>query len=225
MKILLVEDDKKIAKFIRHGFEKENYDVDVAYDGEEGLNLVLGEKYCLVILDVMLTKKDGLTVLREMRERKIHTPVIILSGNNTVDNIVAGLDAGADEYMTKPFAFVELLTRVMALQRRAKYERGAKIFFADLCLDPVKYKVWRNEKQIDLSRKEYELLELFVRHPKQFFSRNTISAAIWGGTLNKFSNVINVYIKKIRDKIEKGYDKKLLHTVRGVGYILMAEEN
>ena len=223
MKILVVEGDKKIAKFIKHGLEEEKYEVDVVHDGETGFLRVLDGAYSLVILDVVLAKKDGLTLVRELRERNTLVPVLMLTVKDTVDDIVAGLDAGADDYLKKPFALAELLARVKALQRRAEHERGAKIYFADLCLDPVLHKAWRNETQIELTAKEYELLEFFVRHPNKVVTRNMIADAVWEGGFDKFTNIIDVYINYLRKKIGRVKDKKLICTVRGIGYILKEE--
>ena len=223
MKILVVEDDKKIAKFIKRGLEEEKYEVDVVHDGEAGFQRVLDGAYGLVILDVVLPKKDGLALVRDLREKKIAIPVMMLTVKDSVEDVIAGLDAGADDYLKKPFAFDELLARVKALQRRSEHERGARIHFADLCLDPVTHKAWRNETLIDLTAKEYELLEFFARHPNQVVTRNMIADAVWGGGFDKFTNIIDVYVNYLRKKIDRGKDKKLIHTARGVGYILKEE--
>ncbi|MRR59410.1 MAG: response regulator transcription factor [Deltaproteobacteria bacterium] len=220
MKILVVEDDKKIAKFIQRGLEEEKYEVDVVHDGEAGYQRILDGAYGLVILDVVLAKKDGLTLVRELRGRKILTPIMMLTVKNSVNDIVAGLDAGADDYLKKPFAFSELLARVKALQRRSEQERGAKIHFADLCIDPVLHKAWRGEVLLDFTAKEYELLEFFVRHPNQVLTRNMIADEVWQGSFDKFTNIIDVYVNYLRKKLDRGKDKRLIHTVRGVGYIL-----
>jgi DNA-binding response OmpR family regulator len=223
MKILVVEDDKKIAKFIKRGLEEEMYEVDVVHDGEAGFQRVLDGAYGLVILDVLLPKKDGLALVRDLREKKIVIPVMMLTAKASVEDVIAGLDAGADDYLKKPFAFDELLARIKALQRRSEHERGARIYFADLCLDPVTHKAWRNETPIDLTAKEYELLEFFARHPNQVVTRNMIADAVWGGGFDKFTNIIDVYVNYLRKKIDRGKDKKLIHTARGVGYILKEE--
>ncbi|MRR05452.1 MAG: response regulator transcription factor [Deltaproteobacteria bacterium] len=223
MKILVVEDDKKIAKFIKRGLEEEKYEVDVVHDGEAGFQRILDGAYGLVILDVVLAKKDGLTLVRDLRVENNLTPVLMLTVKNTVDDIVAGLDAGADDYLKKPFAFAELLARVKALQRRSEQERGAKIDFADLCIDPVLHKAWRGEVLLDLTAKEYELLEFFVRYPNQVLTRNMIADEVWQGSFDKFTNIIDVYVNYLRKKIDKGKDKRLIQTVRGVGYILKEE--
>lgn len=223
MKILVVEDDKKIAKFIQRGLENEKYEVDVANDGETGYQRILDGTYGLVILDVVLEKKDGLTLVSDLRARKHLTPVLILTAKNSLDDIVAGLDAGADDYLKKPFAFAELLARVQALLRRVEQERGAKIYFADLCIDPVLHKAWRGEVELDLTAKEYDLLEFFVRHPNQVLTRNMIADEVWQGSFDKFTNIIDVYVNYLRKKIDKGKGKRLIHTLHGIGYMLKEE--
>lgn len=220
MTILVVEDDKKIASFIKRGLEGDDYKVEVVHNGEKALELTQERSYGLIILDVMLAKKDGLTLLQELREKKNFTPVLIVSGKTAVEDIVAGLDAGADDYIDKPFAFAELLARVKALQRRTERERGAKIVFSDLCLDPVTHQVWQNNQELDLTAKEYELLEYFIRNPNQVLTLGMISDQIWGGEINIFTNIIAVYVNYLRRKIHQDDTIKLIHTVRGVGYML-----
>jgi DNA-binding response OmpR family regulator len=220
MTILVVEDDKKISNFIKRGLEGEGYKVEVAHDGGNGLELSLDRTFGLIILDVMLAKKDGLTLLRDLREKKSFTPVLIVSGKTDVEDIVAGLDLGADDYITKPFALVELLARVKALQRRTESERGAKICFSDLCLDPVTHQVWKKDKELEFTAKEYELLEYFMRNPNQVLTQEMISDQVWGGEINIFTNIIPVYVNYLRKKLRKVDNKELIHTVRGVGYLL-----
>ena len=224
MKILVVEDEKKVASFIKRGLEEEKYEVDVVYDGEEGCQKILDGAYSLIILDVMLPKKDGFAVVKEMRMKKLQTPVLMLTAKDTVEDIVAGLNSGSDDYLTKPFAFAELLARVRALLRRSEQERGAEIRFADLRLDPVTHKVWRNDKEIDLTAKEYSLLEFFMRNPNQVLTRTTIAENVWDYIFDSFTNIIDVYVNYLRKKIDRDADKKLIHTVRGVGYILKEED-
>lgn len=220
MRILVVEDEKKVASFIKRGLEEEGYAVDVAYDGDDGLDLAEHTPYDLILMDVMLPKKDGITVIREMRDRDIATPVLCLTAKDTVDDIVQGLDSGSDDYLTKPFAFAELLARVRALIRRGTQDRGAELRFADLRLDPVSHKVWRNDKEIDLTSKEYALLEYMMRNPEQVLTRTMIAEHVWDYTFDSFTNIIDVYINYLRKKVDRDFDTKLIHTVRGVGYVL-----
>lgn len=224
MKILVVEDEKKVSSFIKRGLEEESYEVDTAYDGEEGLKLALENSYDAIVLDWMLPKQDGLTVLKELRANKRPTPVLMLTAKDTVEDIVAGLDSGSDDYLTKPFAFAELLARVRALLRRSEMDRGAELRFADLRIDPVTHKVWRADKEIDLTAKEYALLEYFMRNPNQVLTRTMIADHVWDYTFDSFTNIIDVYVNYLRKKIDRDADKKLIHTVRGVGYILKEEE-
>jgi heavy metal response regulator len=224
MKILVVEDEKKVASFIKRGLEEEKYEVITIHDGEDGLNTASEKSFDLIILDVMLPKMDGVTIMKELRARKVLTPVLMLTAKGEVDDIVAGLDSGSDDYLTKPFAFAELLARVRALLRRSELDRGAEIRFADLRLDPVTHKVWRAEKEIDLTAKEYALLEYLVRNPNQVLTRTMIAEHVWDYTFDSFTNIIDVYVNYLRKKIDRDAEKKLIHTVRGVGYILKDEE-
>ncbi|WP_305043578.1 heavy metal response regulator transcription factor [Geoalkalibacter sp.] len=220
MRILVVEDEKKVASFIKRGLEEEGYAVDVAYEGDEGLDMATHTPYDLILMDVMLPKKDGITVIRELRGRDVATPVLCLTAKDTVDDIVQGLDSGSDDYLTKPFAFAELLARVRALIRRGTQDRGAELHFADLRLDPVSHKVWRSDKEIDLTSKEYALLEYMMRNPNQVLTRTMIAEHVWDYTFDSFTNIIDVYINYLRKKVDRDFDKKLIHTVRGVGYVL-----
>ncbi|MBT1071239.1 response regulator transcription factor [Pelotalea chapellei] len=220
MKILVVEDEKKVAGFIKRGLEEDQYEVMVTYDGAEGLKQALAGDFSLVILDVMLPKKDGLAVVKELREAGKHIPVLMLTARGTTDDIVSGLDAGSDDYLTKPFAFAELTARVRALLRRGEQDRGAEIHFADLRLDPVSHKVWRGDKEIDLTAKEYGLLEYLVRNPNTVLSRAMIAEHVWDYAFDSFTNIIDVYVNYLRKKVDKDYPTKLIHTVRGQGYIL-----
>ncbi len=220
MRILVVEDEKKVASFIKRGLEEENFAVDVAYDGDEGLYLAENNPYDVILMDLMLPKKDGLSVIRELRDKEISTPVLCLTAKDSVEDIVSGLDSGSDDYLTKPFAFGELLARVKALARRTAKDRGAEIYFADLRLDPVTHKVWRANKEIDLTAKEYGLLEYFMRHPNEVLTRAMIAEHVWDYTFDSFTNIIDVYVNYLRKKIDRDFEKKLIHTVRGVGYVL-----
>jgi len=223
MRILVVEDEKKVASFIKRGLEEEGFSVDLAYDGEEGLYMGETNPYDLILMDVMLPKMDGLAVVKELRKREITSPVLCLTAKDKVEDIVAGLDSGSDDYLTKPFAFAELLARVRALSRRGTKDRGAEIRFADLRLDPVAHKVWRGDTEIDLTAKEYGLLEYFMRNPNQILTRTMIAEHVWDYTFDSFTNIIDVYVNYLRKKVDRDYDKKLIHTVRGVGYVLKEE--
>lgn len=223
MKILVVEDEKKVASFIKRGLEEEGFTVDVAHDGEEGLAMAEANPYALILMDLMLPKKDGLTVIRELRQKGISTSVLCLTAKDAVDDIVAGLNSGSDDYLTKPFAFAELLARVRALMRRGTMDRGAELRFADLRLDPVGHKVWRGDAELDLTAKEYALIEYFMRNPNQVLTRTMIAERVWDYTFDSFTNIIDVYVNYLRKKVDRDFDKKLIHTVRGIGYVLKEE--
>ncbi len=224
MRILVVEDEKKVSSFIKRGLEEEKYEVDAAFDGEEGLAMAQKGQYDLLILDWMLPKRDGISVLKELRRDNTGLPVLMLTAKDSVEDIVAGLDSGSDDYLTKPFAFAELLARVRALVRRSEMDRGAEITFADLRLDPVTHKVWRTDREIDLTAKEYALLEYFMRNPNQVLTRTMIADHVWDYTFDSFTNIIDVYVNYLRKKIDRAAPKKLIHTVRGVGYILKEDD-
>jgi heavy metal response regulator len=224
MRILVVEDEKKVSSFIKRGLEEEKYEVDTAGDGEEGLKMALGKPYDLIILDWMLPKKDGLAVVKDLREKKTPTPVLMLTAKDSLEDIIAGLDSGSDDYLTKPFAFAELLARVRALLRRSEMDKGAELRYGDLRLDPVSHKVWRKDKEIDLTAKEYGLLEYFMRNANQVLTRTMIADHVWDYTFDTFTNIIDVYVNYLRKKIDRDADKKLIHTVRGVGYIFKEED-
>ncbi|MFO7577218.1 MAG: response regulator transcription factor [Pelovirga sp.] len=220
MRILVVEDEKKVASFIKRGLEEEDFTVDVAHDGEEGVRMAHSGTYDLILMDLMLPKKDGLSAIRELRAKNNQTPVLCLTAKDAVEDIVAGLDTGSDDYLTKPFAFAELVSRAKALIRRGSQDRGAELHFADIRLDPVGHKVWRKNQEIDLTSKEYALLEYFMRNPNQALTRTMIAEHVWDYTFDSFTNIIDVYVNYLRKKIDRDFDQKLIHTVRGVGYIL-----
>ena len=224
MRILVVEDEKKVANFIKRGLEEEQHVVQTASDGEAGFKFALEEPFDLIVLDWMLPKKDGLSLLKDLREKKNTTPVLMLTAKDSVEDIVAGLDSGSDDYLTKPFAFSELIARVRALLRRSGLERGAEIRFSDMRLDPVTHKAWRMDNEIDLTAKEYGLLEYFMRNPSQVLTRTMIAEHCWDYTFDSFTNIIDVYVNYLRKKVDRESDKKLIHTVRGVGYIFKEEE-
>ena len=224
MHILVVEDEKKVASFIQRGLEAEHYSVDVTHDGEEGFTRLFDGDYDLVILDVMLPKRDGLSLLREARKRGMQIPMLLLTARDTLADKVAGLDQGADDYLTKPFAFEELLARVRALLRRGTPTQPTTLVLADLRLDPGTRQVTRAGKKIDLTAKEFALLEFFLRNPGRVLSRALIAQHVWGVDFDTFTNVIDVYVKYLRKKIDADFEPKLIHTVRGAGYVLKESE-
>ena len=221
-KILIVEDEKKISAVILKGLEEEKYSVDDAFDGEKGEQLALKNQYDLIILDIMLPKKDGIQILDAVRSSNNETPVLMLTAKGTVEDRVKGLDTGADDYLVKPFAITELLARVRSLLRRKKgAEKSATtLTIADLTLDLVARKVIRGGKIIDLTSKEFSLLEYFIRNKNKTLNRSTITEHIWNYNFDTGTNIIDVYINHLRTKIDGGFDVKLLHTIRGVGYVL-----
>lgn len=220
MRILLVEDEKKIASFIERGLKEHHYTVDVAYDGEEGLYLAEINPYDLILLDIMLPKKDGVAICRELREQKINSPILMLTARDAVKDKVSGLNAGADDYLTKPFSFSELLARIRALLRRERQEKVDTIKIGDLELNMLNHQVTRGKKEISLTSKEYGLLEYLMLNANQIVTRTMISEHVWKESFNSFTNVIDVHIRYLRNKIEKNSGKKFIHTVRGTGYIL-----
>jgi len=224
MRILVVEDEKKVAGFLAQGLEAEHYAVEIARDGEEALGRVASSEFDLVILDIMLPKRDGLAVLREIRARGLDVPVLLLTARDAVSDKVSGLDLGADDYLTKPFAFVELLARVRALLRRGA-PATPELHLADLSLNPATRQVTRAGRRIDLTAKEYALLEFFLRQPGRVLSRPLIAQHVWGVDFDTFTNVIDVYVNYLRRKIDADFESKLLHTVRGVGYVLKEPES
>lgn len=220
-KVLLIEDEPQIAGFISRGLRREGYNVLVAADGETGLEMAFGELPEIIILDIMLPGIDGLTVCRQIREAELQTPILMLTAKDAIPDRVAGLEAGADDYLVKPFAFEELIARVRALsRRRAPIESDAPLTFADLTLNPSTRMAQRGGRTIELTAKEYDLLELFMRHPNQVLTRDQIYNRIWGYDFGGESNIIEVYIRYLRSKLEQEGEPRLLHTVRGVGYAL-----
>lgn len=224
MIILIVEDEEKITSFIKRGLEEEGYTVDVAYNGEEGLSRAESNSYDLIILDIMLPKKDGLTVCKSLRKEKVTTPVLMLTAKDTVEDKVSGLDSGADDYLTKPFAFEELLARVRALLRRGRPLSPEKLKVADLVLDPVTHQVKRGGKNIQLTYTEYRVLSYLMSNANKVLTRTIIEDHVWGyDYFEKFSNIVDVYIRYLRKKIDEGSNKKLIHTIMGKGYIIKDE--
>ena len=224
MHILVVEDERKVASFIRQGLEEEGHSVDVAGDGVTALDRVLeGPPAHLVVLDVMLPQRDGLSVLKTMRERGVDTPVLVLTAKDSVPDRVTGLDLGADDYLTKPFAFDEFLARVRALLRRGATPRAAVVRVADLALDLSTRTVARGDRSVSLTTREFELLEYFMRNAGRVLTRPMIAEHVWGIDFDTESNVIDVYVGYLRRKIDAPGERRLLHTVRGAGYVIRPE--
>lgn len=220
MRILVVEDEKKVASFIKKGLEEDYYSVDIASDGKEGSKLAYSDEYDLIILDIMLPFKDGITILKEIRQEKITTPVLMLTAKDDVADKVAGLDSGADDYLPKPFAFDELLARIRALLRRNNTEKNIILKITDLELDTQSHKAFRNGKEIFLTQKEYSILEYLMRNKNRVISRIKLSEHVYDYHFDSDTNVIDVYINKLRNKIDKGFETQVLITVRGVGYMI-----
>ena len=220
MRILVIEDEYKVASFIKRGLEEAGYSVEIARNGEEAIDMVEHTNYDLIILDLILPRKNGIEVCKEIRQMRINTPILILSAKDTVDDKVLGLDSGADDYLTKPFAFSELLARVRALLRRGETMTPVKLQVADLTLDTVTREVTRAGKEIKLTNREFALLEYFMVNAGKVLTRTQISEHVWDYTFDTFSNVIDVYVNYLRNKIDRDFEPKLIHTVRGVGYVL-----
>jgi len=226
MRILVVEDEHKIANFIKTGLELETWIVDIAYDGEEGLDLVTTEKYDVIVLDLMLPKVSGMDFCRILRDKMgIHTPILILTAKGSTEDKVNGFNAGADDYLVKPFVFAELVARVRALSRRPYPQVSSILSIDNLEMDTLKYVVTRNHKKISLSKKEFSLLEFLLRNKETVKSKEEIIQNVWNYEDNILPNTVEVYVNYLRDKIDKPFksDCKLIHTVRGFGYILSTE--
>jgi len=220
MKILLIEDERKIASFIERGLKEEHFIVDVTYDGENGSYMAQVNDYDLVILDIMLPGKDGVRVCTELRKKKIDTPILMLTARDSIQDKIFGLDAGADDYVTKPFAFEELLARVRALLRRKSSRNTMNLKVADLELDQRTHRVTRAGKEIELTNKEYNLLEYLMLNANHVVTRTMLYEHVWDVHFDTFTNVVDVYINYLRNKIDKNFAKQLIHTVRGTGYII-----
>ncbi len=220
MRVLVVEDEKKTASFIRKALQSEGHAVDVLHDGSDALAAVGATPFDVVVLDIMLPGRDGLSVVRQMRERKIKTPVLLLTARSEVGEKVEGLNAGADDYLPKPFALEELIARVRALGRRSAETTSATLRVGDLTLDTVTRKVKRGDRLIDLAPREYLLLEFLMRSPGRICGRMAIVEKVWDYDFDPGTNLVDVYIMRLREKIDAGFERKLLQTVRGVGYVL-----
>jgi heavy metal response regulator len=225
MRILVVEDEAKMADFIKRGLEEEGSAVDVSPDGPDGLHRASMGNYDLILLDITLPGMDGLEVCRKLREEHVSTPILLLTARDSVDMKVRGLDSGADDYLTKPFAFAEHLARIRALRRRDRAEVSLRLQIGDLVLDPLTRRVTRANKPVVLTAKEFALLECFMRHPDQVLTRTLLSEKVWDETFDSLTNVIDVYVNYLRNKIDRDFSPKLLHTVRGAGYVLRKPES
>ena len=223
MRILVVEDERRITAFIKRGLEEERYAVDVAYDGEEALDWAAVVDYDLIVLDVLLPKKDGIEVCRELRAQGNKVPILMLTARDAIEDRVQGLDSGADDYLVKPFAFQELLARIRALLRRSGEIKTTRLQVGDLLLDTLTHRATRGGQVIELTAREYALLELLMRHPGQVLSRTQIAEHVWNYDFFTTSNVVDVYIGYLRRKLDKPDRESLIETLRGHGYRLRAE--
>jgi heavy metal response regulator len=218
-----VEDEKKVSGFIKKGLQEEGYAVDVAFDGKTGLQMAMDRIHDLIVLDIHLPGMDGLSLLHQLRTARVSTPVLLLTVRANIEDKVLGLDAGADDYLTKPFAFQELVARIRALLRRQTEEKLPVLRFADLTLDPARRVVLRGARKIDLTAKEYALLDYFIRNPGRVLTRTMIVEHVWDYNFDPMTNIIDVYVNYLRRKIDSDREHKLIHTVRGVGYVLKEE--
>ena len=220
MRILIVEDEHKIANSIKKGLEQETYAVDIAYDGEEGFDLASTEEFDLIILDLMLPKMDGVSICKKLREEKIHTPILILTAKGQIEDKVNGLNCGADDYLTKPFSYLELLARIKALTRRPKQAIDPVLKVGNLTLDTINYEVKRSGKIIKLSKKEFALLEYLMRHKEKILNKDQMINHVWEYDSDVLPNTVEVYVGYLRNKIDKPFkdEKPLLQTLRGFGY-------
>ncbi|MHB9014375.1 MAG: response regulator [Ignavibacteriaceae bacterium] len=223
MKILIVEDEKKVASFIKKGMEEEYFTADVALDGKEGLKMATSEDYDAIIMDIMLPFIDGISLLKEIRKREIITPVLMLTVKDSLKDKVEGLDAGADDYLTKPFAFEELVARIRALLRRHESSKAPTLHVGELVLDLQSHKVLRGEQEILLTPKEYAILEYLMRNSNKVVSRTKLIEHVYEYHFDPETNIIDVYINKVRAKVDNNFDKPLIHTIRGIGYIIKDE--
>ncbi len=224
MRILLIEDQPEIAEFVQRGLQEDRFQVVAAADGEKGLRLALEQSFAVIILDLMLPKRDGWSVCRELRQRRVTTPILMLTARDAVSDRVRGLEMGADDYLPKPFDFGELLARVHALIRRDRIHKGRHIRVADLEVDTTAHTVTRAGRRVELTTREYELLEALAAHEGQILTRETIQERVWLDD-ESYSNTVDVHIKGLRKKIDAGYLVKLIHTVYGQGYVLEVRQS
>jgi len=220
MRVLVIEDEKKVADFISNGLAEEGYAADVAHDGDQGYFLATTNEYDAILLDIMLPKMEGFTLCTKLRAEENHTPILMLTAKDAIKDKVRGLDAGADDYLTKPFAFEELLARIRSLLRKKSLQQKTRFQVDNLVLDTITHIVSRGEREIQLSVKEYALLEYLMRNIGSVVTRTMIAEHVWDINFDTFTNVIDVYISYLRNKIDRGHETKLIHTVRGRGYVL-----
>ena len=223
MRLLVIEDNPKMASLLKRGLSEQGYAVDVAYTGQDGEFMAGGQPYDAVVLDLMLPDEDGLIVCRNLRRRGVHTPILMLTALGTTQDKISGLDAGADDYLTKPFEFDELVARLRALFRRGQAHEASVLKFEDLEVELLRRTVTRGGQRIKLTAKEFALLEYFLRNPNRVLSRTAIGEHVWDMNFEPESNVIDVYVSMLRRRIDRGSDRKLIHTVIGAGYMLSAE--
>ena len=220
MRVLVVEDERRLAGIMKRGLLEEGYAVDVAYDGEEAQYMAETTHYDAMVLDVMLPRKDGIAVCRDLRAKSINTPILMLTARDTLDDRIKGLDSGADDYQVKPFAFSELLARVRALMRREALPKTQKLQVGDLTMDTLSRETWRGKRRVDLTTKEYSMLEYFMRHPNMVLTRTMLEENIWDYAFDGASNIVDVYVRRLRRKLEAEGENGVIETVRGAGYRL-----
>ena len=220
MRILVVEDSRRLANIVRRGLLEEGYAVDSSYDGEEGQYMAETTPFDVIVLDIMLPKKDGVTVCRELRAKGVNTPILMLTAKDSVEDKVNGLDSGADDYLVKPFAFSELLARLRALLRREGLPKSQRLEVGDLSLDPQSRDVRRSGRPVDMTAKEYAILEFFMRRPNAVVTRTMLGESVWDYEYDGISNIIDVYVRRIRRKLDDNGQPRLIQTVRGAGYRL-----
>jgi two-component system OmpR family response regulator len=226
MRILIIEDDKQIASFVIKGLKENGFAVDHADNGEDGLHLALTEPYDAAIIDIMLPKRDGLSIIGDLRRNNIRTPILVLSARSSVDDRVKGLQAGGDDYLTKPFAFSELLARIQALIRRYSGNVDPhRLCIDDICLDLLKHEVTRNGKKIDLQLREFALLEYLMRNVNIVVSKTMIMEHVWNYNFDPQTNIVDVLVCRVRNKIDRKWEKKMIHTVRGIGYVFKSDNS
>lgn len=220
MRVLVVEDSRRLAGIIKRGLLEEGYAVDSAFDGEEAEYMAETTPFDVIILDIMLPKKDGVAVCRDLRAKNVNTPILMLTAKDSVEDKVSGLDSGADDYLVKPFAFSELLARLRALLRREVLPKTQRFQVGDLSLDPQSREVWRDGSRVDLTAKEYAIIEYFMRRPNAVVTRTMLGESVWDYEFDGISNIIDVYVRRLRRKIDREGETSLIQTVRGAGYRL-----